>query len=165
MQQKYHYVPETEYYLFPYQEEPGVYTGSFVLGIDNGNTHPCLRIDRCDEIGNCQTEYKQLRDHEFMEYVSQIYPGYLRYSDLNYSEWVTLFLLEMRPWIMHDMIVIDRKSGKPYRDIGWVWGTHCPSGGVVLIPLSYDEVRKLVPETAGFENITSDNWKLYVKEK
>ena len=165
MQQKYHYIPETEYYLFTYQEEPGLYTGSFVLGIDNGNTHPCLRTDRHDDSGNIQTEYRQLLDHEFLEYISVLYPGYLRSSALRYSERATLFVLENKPWVMHDMVVVDCRSGQPYRNIAWVWGAHCPGGGDILIPLSYDEVRKLVPETAGFENINADNWKSYVKEK
>lgn len=124
--------PDQVYDLFPYQEAPDGNT-FFCMVIEEGGAHPYLRT------GNT---YKYIEEHRFIEILSETSPGCFRYSDIPCSAREIKFTLKVEPYALVDQVVVDNRTGQPYREIMWSWG-HAMCGDTVLVPLSADEVKKL----------------------
>ena len=124
--------PNQIYDLFPYEEAPDGNT-FFCMVIEEGGAHPYLRTG---------DTYKYIEERRFIEILSETYPGCLRYSDIPYSAREIKFTLKVEPYALVDQVVVDNRTGQPYREIMWSWG-HAMCGDTVLVPLSADEVKKL----------------------
>lgn len=124
--------PEQVYDLFPYRETPDSST-FFCMIIEEGGAHPYLRTG---------DTYKYVAESYFIEMLSETRPGCLRWSDIPYSAREEQFALKVYPQKLVDQVIVDRRTGQPYREIMWSWG-HAMCGDTVFIPLSSDEVKKL----------------------
>ena len=124
--------PEQVYDLLPYQEAPDGNT-FFCMVIEEGGAHPYLRTG---------DTYKYIEERRFIEILSEIYPGCLRYSDVPYDARDIQFTLKVDPYKLVDQVLIDRRTGQAYREIMWCWG-HAMCGDTILVPLSANEVKKL----------------------
>ena len=124
--------PEQVYDLFPYQAAPDGNT-FFCMVIEEGGAHPYLRT------GN---SYKYIEERRFIEILSETYPGGLRYSDIPYSAHEIKFTLKVEPYALVDRVIVDNRTGQPYREITWSWG-HAMCGDTVFVPLFSDEVEEL----------------------
>ena len=124
--------PEQAYDLFPYQEAPDGNT-FFCMVIEEGGAHPYLRTG---------DTYQYIEEREFIEILSKQYPGCLFSSDIPYSDRKKQFTRKVVPYALVDQVIVDSRTGQPYREINWCWG-HAMCGGVVFVPLSADEVKKL----------------------
>ena len=124
--------PEQVYDLFPYPKAPDDNT-FFCMVIEEGGAHPYLRTG---------DTYKYIEEREFGELLSEAYPGWLRLSDIPYSAREIQFTLKVEPYKLVDRVLVDRRTGQPYREIMWCWG-HAMCGDTVLVPLTADEVQEL----------------------
>ena len=124
--------PEQVYDLFPYQDAPDNNT-FFCMVIEEGGAHPYLRTG---------DTYKYIEERDFIEILSETYPGCLRYSDIPYSARKIQFTLKVDPYKLVDQVLVDRRTGQAYREIMWCWGK-AMCGDTILVPLSADEVKKL----------------------
>lgn len=124
--------PEQVYDLLPYQKAPDDNT-FFCMVIEEGGAHPYLRMG---------DTYKYIEDREFIEILSETYPGCLRFSDVPYSAREIQFTLKVDPYKLVDQVLVDRRTGQSYREIMWSWGK-AMCGDTVFVPLSADEVKKL----------------------
>ena len=101
--------------------------------IEEGGAHPYLRTG---------DTYQYIEERDFIEILSEIYPGCLRYSDVPYDARDIQFTLKVDPYKLVDQVLVDRRTGQAYREIMWCWG-HAMCGDTILVPLSADEVKKL----------------------
>ena len=101
--------------------------------IEEGGAHPYLRTG---------DTYKYIEERDFIEILSETYPGCLRYSDIPYSARKIQFTLKVDPYKLVDQVLVDRRTGQAYREIMWCWGK-AMCGDTILVPLSADEVKKL----------------------
>ena len=124
--------PEQVYDLFPYKDAPDNNT-FFCMVIEDGGAHPYIRTG---------DTYQYIDDGAFVELLSKIHSGCLRYSDFTYSAREVQFTLKVDPYKLVDQVVVDRRTGQLYREIMWGWG-HMACGGSVFVPISVDESKKL----------------------
>ena len=124
--------PEQVYDLFPYPKASDGDT-FFCMVLEEGGAHPYLRTG---------DTYKYIEERDFIEILSEIYPGCLRYSDVPYDARDIQFTLKVDPYKLVDQVLADRRTGQAYREIMWCWG-HAMCGDTILVPLSADEVKKL----------------------
>ena len=103
--------PEQVYDLFPYQEAPDNNT-FFCMVIEEGGAHPYLRTG---------DTYKYIEERDFIEILSETYPGCLRYSDVPYDARDIQFTLKVDPYKLVDQVLVDRRTGQAYREIMWCW--------------------------------------------
>ena len=105
--------------------------------------------------------YRPIDRRQFMECIANNIPGFDPDFQIPYSYNFRLFYIKTYQGRFVDFITIDLRSGEPYRCISWVWGkgSCCET---VYIPISFDEVRQLAPESSEYKNIDESNCKTFL---